>query len=589
MNIQQVLHVLHLTDGNRGGSQRYIIDLCRADTPDVRHFVLRVAAESISVHDAARDRVLVIDPPSAPGGLAVILRTVIAELSIGCVHAHALPVLLAAAESADHPLGAVPRIVTLHDLSCIDPQLFTAPRQEPLADPDWIARCAPVLRGAKAVIVPSDYLARQVRTHYPDTSPLVIPNGISAAPDEPLPVTPPWPEDARVFAVVGALGPHKGSDNLLRVVSALKGPNVVGVVIGYTELQLTPGWIIPGRLYVHGRYHPDELRGLLSGYRVRLAYFPNIIPESFSYALSEVWQAGVPALAPAIGALGDRVRASGAGWLLDAPLDAIAAAAAIERLLGPDGTSALAAARQTLHDPGRCVPDVSMMRAGVDRVYRTHTATSHGDADAGWVRLRTLLRTQLLSSADDCALDAEWPALVRQEHTLRDWNGKLTRDVATLEATARRVQAEFPARFRQLEGDVLLLKARNLELDNNVVALKGRNTHIEADAVALGRRNVHLEGDIVGLTQRAVELDSAIAALKERNTLVEAASFALKQRNTQVEQDAAALQIELAATRERTARVERELAGERERASRLERALAKLPSIVKNWLLRDAR
>jgi len=29
MKTQQVLHILHLTDGNRGGSQRHIVDLCR--------------------------------------------------------------------------------------------------------------------------------------------------------------------------------------------------------------------------------------------------------------------------------------------------------------------------------------------------------------------------------------------------------------------------------------------------------------------------------------------------------------------------------------------------------------------------------
>ena len=620
MNIKQSLRILHLTDGNRGGSQRHIIDLCRGDTPGVHHFVLRVAAESISIHDAARDRVLVIDPPSAPEELAAILRTVIAELAIGCVHAHALPVLLAAAESAARPLGTTPVLVTLHDLGCIDPHLFTAPSPEPRPDPGWIARCAPPLRGARAVIVPSDYLARQVRIYYPDTAPLVIPNGIAAAPNEALPVTPPWPENARVFAVVGALGLHKGSDTLLRVARALKEPDIVGIVIGYTDAQLTPGWIVPGRLYVHGRYYPDELPGLLKSYRVRLAYFPNIIPESFGYALSEVWQAGVPALAPAIGALGDRVRAAGAGWLLDNPLDADAAAAAIERLLGPDRTSALAAARAKLEPPSSSVPGMTAMRAVVARAYRTHTAPLHGDTDSGWARLRTLLRPRLLSSTDDCALDAEWPALVREEHTLRDWNGKLTRDVATLEATARRVQeqlAECPVRSRQLEGEVQLLKsrneqiesdaavliernlglerdnlaqkARNLELENNVVALKQRNVHIEADAVALDRRNVQIEGDIVTLTQRNIELHTDIVALKERNTLVEADLFALKQRNTLVEQDAAALQTELAATRERIARIEHELASERERASRLEWALAKLPSIIQHWLLRHAR
>ena len=355
---------------------------------------------------------------------------------------------------------------------------------------------------------------------------------------------------------------------------------------------------------------PDELPGLLSGYRARLAYFPNIVPESFSYALSEVWQAGVPALAPAIGALGDRVRAAGAGWLLDDPLDASAAAAAIERLLGPDGTQALAAARARLQPSASCVPGVLAMRASVDRVYRAHAAPGANDPDAGWVRLRALLQPRLLSSTDDCALDAEWPALVREAHALRDWNGKLTRDVATLDAAARRAQSEFDARSRQLEADVQLLKSRNerieadaavlkernlglehdkLEIETNLAALKARNAHVEADALALGRRNVQLEGDTVALTQRTIEQDSAIVALKERNTLVEADLFALKQRNTQIERDAAALNAELAATRQGLARIEHELAGARERASQLERALATLPSVVESWLLRHAR
>ncbi|MFS8087103.1 MAG: glycosyltransferase family 4 protein, partial [Acidobacteriota bacterium] len=430
-----------------------------------------------------------------------------AELAIGCVHAHALPVLLAVAEAAGHPLGATPLIVTLHDLSHIDPCLFTTLRTEPRADPDWIARCAPVLRAARTVIVPSDYLARQTRIHYPDVVPLVIPNGIAAAPREQLPLAPPWPEDAQVFAVVGALGPHKGSETLLRVASALTDPNIVGVVIGYTELHLTPGWVVPGRLYVHGRYHPDELPGLLTGYRVRLAYFPNVVPESFSYALSEAWQAGTPALVPAFGALGERVRATGAGWLLDDPLDANAAATAIERLLGPAGAPELAAAAQRLGAPASCVPGVAAMRASVAHVYRTHASPSRGDADGGWVRLRTRLRPQLLSSAEDCALDAEWPALVREEHTLRDWNGKLTRDVATL-----------GQRSIDLDSDVVALKERNTLVEADLFALKQRNTHVEQDAAALQielavtrERFAHLEQELAIAREHASRFERMLA------------------------------------------------------------------------------
>jgi hypothetical protein len=39
-------------------------------------------------------------------------------------------------------------------------------------------------------------------------------------------------------------------------------------------------------------------------------------PETFSFTLSEAWAAGRPAVVPPIGALVDRVSATGAGWVL---------------------------------------------------------------------------------------------------------------------------------------------------------------------------------------------------------------------------------------------------------------------------------
>ncbi len=50
-------------------------------------------------------------------------------------------------------------------------------------------------------------------------------------------------------------------------------------------------------------------------YRVKLVAFPSTGPESFSLTLSEAWSAGLPAIVPPIGALAERMRASGAGWV----------------------------------------------------------------------------------------------------------------------------------------------------------------------------------------------------------------------------------------------------------------------------------
>lgn len=635
MKIPQSLHILHLTDGNRGGSQRHIIDLCNGDATDFRHFVLRIVDRSLSLHDAERTRVLVTAQWSDAAALLPVVRRVLGELAIGVVHAHSLPVLLEFAEAPGRPLAGRPLIVTLHDLGCIDANLFAAPNAQPQADARWVARCAPVLRQAAVVIVPSEFLAGVVRRHYPEVQPVVIPNGIGPLPDVALPSVrpgPQWPSNARVFAVVGALGRHKGSETLLRVAEALTSPDIVGVVIGYTDAQLTTGWLVPGRLFVHGRYAPDELPGLLAAYQARFAYFPNVIPESFSYALSEVWQSRVPALVPAIGALGDRVRATGAGWLLERPLDVNAAAAEIERLLSPGGAMELHAARDCLDGPG-AVPAADAMRGSVEQLYRDCCAVSEGDADAGWTRLRAALRAQLLSSIDDCALDAELPALLREEHTLREWNDKLSADIALLDTSARDIQSALEdclARSAQLEDDVQLLKARNTrveadtvvlveanaqlernlheqsarnfeldqgalalrqrnaEVEAQVIALRARNLHIEADGATLAQRNVQLEGDVVTLTQRHIELDTDIVALKERNTLVEADLFALKQRNTHVERDAVALRQELGSTRERVAQMELDLAVHRQRVARVQRVLRVVPGPLRNWLLRHA-
>ncbi|MEO8158529.1 MAG: hypothetical protein ABI648_12090 [Betaproteobacteria bacterium] len=130
MKTRSTLNILHLTDGNRGGSQRHIIDLCRGDMAHVRHFVFRVSAESVSIHDAVRDRVLALDAASVGNGGKSFLETLIAELSIGCVHVHAMPALFASIAAGGSHLGDIPQFVTLHDLTCIDPHLFKSPTVE---------------------------------------------------------------------------------------------------------------------------------------------------------------------------------------------------------------------------------------------------------------------------------------------------------------------------------------------------------------------------------------------------------------------------------------------------------------------------
>src|SRR5437588_9892539 len=67
---------------------------------------------------------------------------------------------------------------------------------------------------------------------------------------------------------------------------------------------------------MHGPYASDALPSLLDHYCVRLVVYPSVGPETFSFTLSEAWAAGRPVVVPPIGALAERVAASGGGWVL---------------------------------------------------------------------------------------------------------------------------------------------------------------------------------------------------------------------------------------------------------------------------------
>jgi hypothetical protein len=446
--------------------------------------------------------------------------------------------------------------------------------------------------------VPSEWLRDVVRAAYPEIDPQVVANGIEAAPPTgPAEIRSPLHSSARTYAIVGALGEHKGRTMLEEVATWNDDPDVIGVVIGYTDTRDEPGWLVPGRLYLHGRYRPAELPGLLAAYGCRFAYFPNRVPESFSYVLSEVWQAGVPALVPDAGALGARMRAVGGGWLLADPHSPAGTAQQIGALLGPGGDGEIAAACARLAAATEAVPSIEAMRAAIDDIHRSVFDITGADPESGWLRLGAALHAAREPGLDESLLDAQWPALAREEHALRDWNAKLGTDFAALKSRNELIEADAAAlharaeradealavvteRNRTLEHDV---SRRNAELEQHVIALRERNARVEADVGELIARNLRLEGDVVALTGRNIELQSDIVALKERNTLVEAGLAAIGQRNVRVENDAALLQGELAAAQAHLSDLERA----RARTARLERAVSRLPRPFQKWLMPD--
>ncbi|MCV6614921.1 MAG: glycosyltransferase [Cellvibrionaceae bacterium] len=68
-------------------------------------------------------------------------------------------------------------------------------------------------------------------------------------------------------------------------------------------------------------YQHDQLPAQLAAINADLGVLLSIVPETFSYTLSELWAAGIPVVATNLGAFADRVKPGQNGWLIEPSAD----------------------------------------------------------------------------------------------------------------------------------------------------------------------------------------------------------------------------------------------------------------------------
>ena len=73
----------------------------------------------------------------------------------------------------------------------------------------------------------------------------------------------------------------------------------------------------PRNVHFSGVYRREELHDLLSAAKIDIACILPVWAETFSYTVSEAWECGIPVLGKDLGAVGERIRKTGAGWLID--------------------------------------------------------------------------------------------------------------------------------------------------------------------------------------------------------------------------------------------------------------------------------
>ena len=67
----------------------------------------------------------------------------------------------------------------------------------------------------------------------------------------------------------------------------------------------------------HGKYSRDDLPVRINKIKPALCLILSTWPETYCHTLTEAWSMGLPVVASDIGALGERIRKHGGGWLVD--------------------------------------------------------------------------------------------------------------------------------------------------------------------------------------------------------------------------------------------------------------------------------
>jgi glycosyltransferase involved in cell wall biosynthesis len=180
--------------------------------------------------------------------------------------------------------------------------------------PALLTRSSSFLAGAAAVIAATHDSAARINRHFPPIVPVVQPFG--PQPFVTRPVATVSATGRLIVAVLGAIGIEKGFEVLLACANdaARRNLPLEFVLIGHSidDDRL----LSTGRCFVTGPYEPDEAVALITACEARLGFVPSIWPETWCFTLSEIWGAGLPAVAFDIGAPAARIKQTGHGSVL---------------------------------------------------------------------------------------------------------------------------------------------------------------------------------------------------------------------------------------------------------------------------------
>ena len=153
-------------------------------------------------------------------------------------------------------------------------------------------RSADEMAGASSIVVASADVAIRLKRHFPWAQPKVVgwEDDCSLPPADPAPLA---LDGIRRVCVIGGIGIEKGYEILLACARDITNRklnlrfNLVGHSLDDVRLMDT------GNVDITGRYEEHDAVPLIRKQRAQLAWLPAVWPETWSYTLTQAWQAGL--------------------------------------------------------------------------------------------------------------------------------------------------------------------------------------------------------------------------------------------------------------------------------------------------------
>jgi glycosyltransferase involved in cell wall biosynthesis len=355
--------VLIITHSYGGGTERHVRDICERFAGRGIFLVLRTAADG---------RLLLTWPGSAgtlgiafPHGIDTdTLAAALRPFGVASVHIHqlfSLPLDAAALVAA----LAVPFDFTVHDYHTICPRVHLKTRDKRYCGEPDVGGCAACLadhpvaeerdiepyrarhawlyRSAARVICPSRDVANRLARYHSVARLVVAPHdGLRAVPRPAVMPRPLAVDEPLHVVILGAVSRYKGAGTVLAAAALAQRERapVRFSVIGTIEAGAAA---LPPALAVTGAYDVADLPDLLALLAPHLAWFSVLVPETYSYTLSEAFAAGLPVVVPDLGALAGRILGRPWSWVVpwDATPEALLAKfVAIRRVFLEDAAAA---------------------------------------------------------------------------------------------------------------------------------------------------------------------------------------------------------------------------------------------------------